>query len=525
METQNTPNPSTVPVIAGGSFSATQIVIAVVVLLAVGGVAWAGYSYLGSKTEQKLLVDVIESMEEVDSMTFEASFNILITDNSYSSGLLGGLANTFGVFMGDEISDDLALSPIIPSSREISFTVDINGASDTTDIDNQKFEMNMDVGVEGADLEYMTGTDEPLSISMQMKGIGDVVYVKLDRIGGMSPLGISISTDKWIKIDPKDLAELEELTGSLGAPTYDDIDEERLNALLEPYMDQFVDIMGKYDIVKVLSSGSGPEIEGEETTSSKFTVNKEETVDFWIEAMPVFTEMMDKIYFELFGIENMILGDADLSDFTDEEIAEGKAEILKMLESVSLEGSATIGNDSAIPYDMEFNLDIDVENLGSMETSFDFHMRDINEPVIVEEPEDYITLIEFIEGMDGMDSGYDYNNSAADDVKRVADVNNLRTAIEMYYDDFGEYPDMLGDLVTEGYLMEEPYDPFWDWSYDYASSGNKYQISADLDSGYPDEGNLANDSDIDASSWGGVDGNLEECSGFGWDCFFDLGSE
>lgn len=49
----------------------------------------------------------------------------------------------------------------------------------------------------------------------------------------------------------------------------------------------------------------------------------------------------------------------------------------------------------------------------------------------------------------------------ARDVKRVADINQVRTALELFFDDNGAYPgtmDMTA-LVTAGYLTRIPTDP------------------------------------------------------------------
>lgn len=45
------------------------------------------------------------------------------------------------------------------------------------------------------------------------------------------------------------------------------------------------------------------------------------------------------------------------------------------------------------------------------------------------------------------------------DVKRVADIGQVRIALEMYYDQFNRYPDILDDLETQGLMGEVPLDP------------------------------------------------------------------
>ena len=72
----------------------------------------------------------------------------------------------------------------------------------------------------------------------------------------------------------------------------------------------------------------------------------------------------------------------------------------------------------------------------------------------------------------------------ARDAKRIADVNQARTAIELYFDDNGQYPQVatfaaLGTLVVPKYLTLLPTDPLnvSPHIYNYAYNGNtKYQI-------------------------------------------------
>jgi len=72
----------------------------------------------------------------------------------------------------------------------------------------------------------------------------------------------------------------------------------------------------------------------------------------------------------------------------------------------------------------------------------------------------------------------------ARDAKRIADVNQVRTAIELYFDDNGQYPQVatytaLGSLLSPKYLVLLPEDPLnlSPHVYNYAYNGNtKYQV-------------------------------------------------
>lgn len=49
--------------------------------------------------------------------------------------------------------------------------------------------------------------------------------------------------------------------------------------------------------------------------------------------------------------------------------------------------------------------------------------------------------------------------SRARDAKRIADVNQLRSAAELYYDDNGYYPDSITTTDLSQYLTQVPSDP------------------------------------------------------------------
>ena len=78
----------------------------------------------------------------------------------------------------------------------------------------------------------------------------------------------------------------------------------------------------------------------------------------------------------------------------------------------------------------------------------------------------------------------------ARDAKRIADVNQSRTAAELFFDDNGQYPQVatfaaLGSLFVPKYLTLLPADPLnlTPYTYNYAYNGNtKYQIWAVLES-------------------------------------------
>lgn len=74
------------------------------------------------------------------------------------------------------------------------------------------------------------------------------------------------------------------------------------------------------------------------------------------------------------------------------------------------------------------------------------------------------------------------------DSRRVADLQNLRSALEFYRSDAGSYPcctiESLDQLVPSGYINKIPEDPKSDNpSYCYSSTGFNYELCAKLEDG------------------------------------------
>lgn len=122
----------------------------------------------------------------------------------------------------------------------------------------------------------------------------------------------------------------------------------------------------------------------------------------------------------------------------------------------------------------------------------------------------------------------------ARDAKRIADVSQVRTASELYFDDSGQYPQVatftaLGALLVPKYMTQLPADPLniGDYAYGYAYNGlTRYHVWAELEQS---AGALKSDADINSSSgWtgqgrDGADSNGANCTSSGINCVYDQG--
>ncbi|MEK7583108.1 MAG: hypothetical protein AAB483_01730 [Patescibacteria group bacterium] len=119
--------------------------------------------------------------------------------------------------------------------------------------------------------------------------------------------------------------------------------------------------------------------------------------------------------------------------------------------------------------------------------------------------------------------------SKARDAKRISDVSQIRTAIELYYDDHGQYPSDITDSKVVIYFASgtTPKDPTTNAIYGYAhnSTLTKYQVWTTLE--VNNTSALSFDADVPAYSngWGprAINGDDSMCSTNTTTCIFDLG--
>ena len=131
----------------------------------------------------------------------------------------------------------------------------------------------------------------------------------------------------------------------------------------------------------------------------------------------------------------------------------------------------------------------------------------------------------------------------ARDAKRITDINGLRTAIEIYYDDNGgKYPTAVSDALLGKYISsgKVPTDPVTAVGYPYAyntgggSNPVKYHLWTELET--KNTAALAGDGDMNSTGWTGSPydasnaATTEVCTaayaaGAARDCIYDTGQQ
>ncbi len=131
----------------------------------------------------------------------------------------------------------------------------------------------------------------------------------------------------------------------------------------------------------------------------------------------------------------------------------------------------------------------------------------------------------------------------ARDAKRIADVNQVRSALEMYFDDNGSY--LATNVMTTlkpTYLINIPHDPLaagctdtyagtavggvncYGYAWNPATTPSHMMVWAELEQ--KNMNALTNDADINSTGWSGAaqNGATETCvAGTATDCIYDSG--
>lgn len=117
--------------------------------------------------------------------------------------------------------------------------------------------------------------------------------------------------------------------------------------------------------------------------------------------------------------------------------------------------------------------------------------------------------------------------SRARDTKRIADVNQIRTAVEQYFEDNGgHYPTVIDATTLGRYLVRVPVDPLtsngYGYAYNPAANPSQYHIWALLEQSAVA---LNADADLDSTGWSGdaKDGDDTNCATDSTACIYDQG--
>ena len=372
------------------------IIVGVLILGGIGYAGYWGYSTYITTSPEKVLFKSLQKMRDLDTVAYEGVVKIKIP---LDMGSLG--EDSVGIF-GDILTGD---------SFETSFT--FIGATDSSDKENNKDKL---------DMELTAG--DMFTVGLQVLGIKDTIYFNFNKIPALFSMFMTVSDfkDKWIKYEVG-----KPLETTLDLPEFDsEKDEEE--------MERIVEIL-KRDIYTIFKVKQDYGVETLDDVDGKL-------FHYEIGFNRVNTELL------LNNIKDVV--EEDKKGGFDEAIEEMDDEFWVEVEKRSFD--VWIGRTDYYFKKLEFKTNFDSPNKpdsGDVGFIFSLLIKDFNKPVEIQEPEEFTTVEEFLENMMGGFIGTALGNAKAKsrDARRISDIKQVQTALEIYYMDYNKYPAVSNPVV------------------------------------------------------------------------------
>ncbi|MBI4054253.1 MAG: hypothetical protein HY397_02905 [Candidatus Doudnabacteria bacterium] len=357
--------------------------------LLIGGAAFAAYYFTSSP--EKLVGRVLDKINKTTSVKFAADLNVEFPAPAY---------------LDFPATDDAERT----GKMKLSFT----GGADESDPADPKFQMTGRVFVSGL-------SQDRFELNLDLAGTGKKVFFKLSNLPKNEYIDTSIVNDRWILMDTAQLQD------SLGASSaINPLGPGLFSGQLKPEQrEQLIQSVQKNQVIKIKQKLGDEKIEGEPTQHYRLAFDQAGLVAFLADAVK-------------------IMGLPETGQAPDLP-----AEAEKLLNDLNFE--AWIGKKDSLPYKLIVSSDLP-ESLngatGKFEYTINFH--DYNKPVIVDIPENAINFEDLFDELLKNDSGpqdYDITGDPSDrDARRVADVRQIMTALELFFNDNARYPKDLNGM-------------------------------------------------------------------------------
>lgn len=381
------------------------IIIAVILGLAlIGGGVFAYFAYFQSP--EKIVQKMVLKLADVKSLEYSGNLNVEVTANP--AGLMGSPAGLTGTNTDSLVGTTSPLS----AKKTGKFTLDFNGSSDWHSVDNFLGLLAMNMNAEIPQVgDFSLGTE--------MRSINKDFYAKLSKAPNLMIFDLSAFENQWIKIDGKDITA-----------------QQEKNKLTSAQIDQLKKTFVQDKVISIVANLPAEKIDGVNTYHYKYAVNKEGLRKYIID--------VDKIV----STSTMLTGQK-LADFNKE-----------MDNLVAPEGEIWIGKSDYLPYKISSNIVINETETSKVsgKVGIVLSAKNFNKPVQVDVPSPVKTTEEIMAGFMGgfgatpglnasstlinqeSSDNLDINSARWRDTKRISDVKKIQTALEMYYNDNGDYP-------------------------------------------------------------------------------------
>ncbi len=366
------------------------IIIGVLILAGAGYAGWYGYDKYIANTPNKVLQKSVKAMEAVKAFTFNSQFEIRIsTDNSQGADNELGSALLAGIF----------------SDKLLRFSINITGAFDETDTNIKKTSVvtSVDLGMIG-------------SLSLETRTIGKTFYAKIKKIppifGGF--IDVTQFENKWLVYQAGEESELPFKVPKLEVT---DNEKEQTMAIIKRDLFKVFEIRKDNGIVL---------LDDKKTYNYTLGFNKNETINL--------INNLKNVSSDKERYEEMLsdMKDEDWQKFSEFKFniwIDKKNYLVKKVQA-DFDSAQLAKVDEAQKGDPEFK--------GTLAVAFDNY----NTPSEISAPGDAVKFEDFIKDiMQGtVFQALGDAREKSRDAKRVADIKQTQTALELYYVDHNSYP-------------------------------------------------------------------------------------
>ncbi len=376
--------------------------------------------------------------------------------------------------------NDLSQLPFLNGPTDIEFKYQAKGQYD---ISNPKLPRSQ------ATINFNTtlsGTE--MKVEAEVRNLNDITYLKVNKLP--SPLGSLVNQfmGKWLEIDWQKLAQKQaELLAQSGlSAEVPNFDLEENKARAERIQKEVKKLFLKYKLFQVKKRLRDEQVDGHKCYHYQVSLIRENLSQLLEGVLNILTLEFNK--------ENPVL----LQGLDKREEWQDKIkQINKVL--AKAQGEFWIDKKDFYLRRYNFNLNFDLTRLEvdkeikkhlpqNIEIDLSGHLADFNQPVKINKPKESESLLDIIEAEMQKEMVH------SRDAKRLSDIAQIQTALELYYNDVGRYPEELeeGGTLAHGYktyMLVVPANPSpggLPYTYVPKDDGQSYLLSYQLEAGFAD---------------------------------------
>jgi|GEM_PF-3725194 hypothetical protein len=373
-----------------------KLIVGVVVsVLLIGSAAYGAYTYF-VPPPAKVLQQARLKMTETKSFDYSGK---ITADVSSQTGLFS-METWLGKF---GVNTDKRIA----GSTAIQFGIDFTGSADLSDANNPKSNLNLN----------FNGSIFTFGIDMRL--VNKIIYFKIDQIPKVAE-SLAKYAGVWIKVDPQELVKQYGIGINLqnGQPDLTDGQKKRLT-----------DLASSAHLFSKIIQLPSDSIDGASMYHYGLTVDKA--------GLKNYLEQVNQTIASAGGFTSQTQQAFDNLEFNNIEVWIGKSD--RMVHRIS-----------GIFYEQPTS-----NSMSSPSGSINFvlNFKNFNHPAAIETPADSKNVADVINDTLG-DA-----RIKARDARRSADIRQVMTALELYYNDHGKYPGRLTDMKTYLAVPTAPLPP------------------------------------------------------------------